>query len=105
MDLSEHSARQALTMTHCNTMANLSWSAKSGSEWSRNELFTYNIFIQSVPVNDFFPAGAEPSLDYLHSTLLTSLAGTCDPAFPPLGTDYLGYLDLAMAQPAQESAI
>lgn len=86
-------------------MANLVQSAKSGSDWSRNELFAYDISIQSLSPSEFFPNGAEPSLDHFHPALLTLPTGFYSPALPPNVINYLGYLDLATSQSAQDSTI
>ena len=51
-------------------MANIIRSAKSGNDWSTNELFGYNITIQTQSVVDFF--GHEPySIDHLDPDLFS----------------------------------
>jgi hypothetical protein len=72
-------------------MANLIRSAKSGSDWTDNELIAYNITVASISPSEFFPT-PEPSLDLI------------DPAISDVATEYLDYLDLA-ARATQENFI
>ena len=85
-------------------MANALRSAKSGSDWSRNELLAYNITISSVTPNQFFHHGADPSLDHLDPAILNASPGSDDPSLSEVVAEYLGYLDLATTA-TQESAI
>ena len=85
-------------------MANALRSAKSGSDWSRNELLAYNITISSVTLNQFFHHGADPSLDHLDPAILNVSPGSEDPSLSEAVAEYLGYLDLATTA-TQESAI
>jgi hypothetical protein len=85
-------------------MANLTRSAKSGSDWSINELLAYRITIKSLSPDQFFRSGADPSLDHLDPALLTAPPGTSDPQLSENTTQYLGYLDLATVA-TQESLI
>ncbi|TFK35027.1 hypothetical protein BDQ12DRAFT_655917 [Crucibulum laeve] len=80
-------------------MANLLRSAKSGSDWTRNEFFAYNITIVPVPPQQFFHSGADPSLDHLDSVILTASPGADDTSYSDVG-----YLDLATSA-TQESLI
>lgn len=79
-------------------------SAKSGSDWSKNELIAYNISVSPVPVEEFFSSVAEPSLDHLDPNILTAPAGADGPNLSDAVIAYLGYLDLA-ARVTQESSI
>ncbi|KXN85097.1 hypothetical protein AN958_11701 [Leucoagaricus sp. SymC.cos] len=49
--------------------------AKSGSDWSKNELIAYNISVSPVPAEEFFLSVAESSLDHLDPNILTAPAG------------------------------
>jgi hypothetical protein len=84
-------------------MANIIRSAKSGSDWTDNELIAYNIAISSIAPGEFFPV-PDPSLDHIDPAILNSPPGTLDPAISDLAAGYLGYLDLA-ARATQESFI
>lgn len=85
-------------------MANALRSANSGSDWSRNELLAYNIIISSVTSSQFFPHGADPSLDHLDPAILNASPGSEDPSLSDAVVGYLGYLYLATPA-TQESAI
>ena len=77
-------------------MANLSRFAKSGSDWSANELIAYNITILSIPPDEFFPT-PDPSLDHIDRDILNSPPGlNTNPAVSNAAATYLGYLDLAV---------
>jgi hypothetical protein len=76
-------------------MANLIRSAKSGNDWSINELLAYRITIKSLLPDQFFRSGADPSLDHLDPALLTAPPGASNPQLSENTTQYLGYLDLA----------
>ena len=85
-------------------MAHLIHSAKSGSDWSKNELLAYNIFTTPVMPDQFFLPTTDPPLDHLDPAILISPLGTDDPHLSNATTEYLGYLDLAMSA-TQESLI
>ena len=53
-------------------MAQLIRSAKYGSDWTSMELYAYNITITPTSPADFFQLAAEPSLDDLDPSILTS---------------------------------
>ena len=78
-------------------------SAKSGSEWSQNELIAYNISVSPVPAEKFFSAVAEPSLDHLDPNILTAPAGTEGANLSDAVIAYLGYLDVAVKATQQSS--
>ena len=84
-------------------MANLIRSAKSSSDWTDNELITYNITITSISPSKFFPM-PDLSLDLIDPAILDSPAGATDPAISNVAAEYLGYLDLA-ARATQENFI
>ena len=86
-------------------MANLIRSAKSGSDWSTNELLAYNITVQRQDVVNFF--GHElGSIDHLDSNLFSSADPTIAVDFSKVTYRFLAYLDLASrANAGQESAI
>jgi hypothetical protein len=74
-------------------MANIIYSAKPASKWSKNELSAYNITIQTQSVIDFF--GHElRSIDHLDPNLLFSIQSN-PPTRPPNGTsvDTLSFLN------------
>jgi hypothetical protein len=75
-------------------MANLIRSAKSGSEWSTNELLAYNIRVQQEDVVDFF--GRElGSIDHLDPNLLSSVDPSIASGFSKETYRFLAYLHLA----------
>ena len=81
---SSHLRRTPLRATSRSTMANITRSAKPGSQWSTNELSAYNITVRRQSVVDFF--GHElPSIDHLDPNLLSSIQFNI-PAPPPTGT-------------------
>jgi hypothetical protein len=84
-------------------MANLIRSAKSGNDWTDNELIAYNITIASISPSEFFPT-PDPSLDLIDPAILNSPAGATYPAISDVATEYLGYLNLA-ARATQENFI
>lgn len=84
-------------------MANLIRSAKSGSSWTENELMAYNITIQSLPPDKFFPT-PDPSLDHIDPAILNSPPRNTNPALSDATVKYLDYLRLAV-RPTQESLI
>ena len=80
-------------------------SAKSGDDWSKNELIAYNISISPVPAEEFFSSVAEPSLDHLDPNILTAPIGESKSAnLSNAVIKYLSYLDLAV-KATQESFI
>lgn len=85
-------------------MANAIRSAKSGSDSNSGDLLAYNITIAPVSPSQFFPYGADPSLDHLDLAILNFSPDSDDPNFSDAITDYLGYLDLA-TKATQECAI
>jgi len=86
-------------------MANLIRSAKSGSDWSTNELLAYNIAVQRQDVVNFFGHELGP-IDHLDSNLLSSADPTTASDFSKETYRFLIYLDLASrANAGQESAI
>jgi hypothetical protein len=78
-------------------------SAKSGSDWSPNELRAYNITVQQQDLASFF--GHElGSIDHLNPYFLSSSDPTID--FSKETYRFLAYLDLALhANAEQESAL
>ena len=84
-------------------MTNLIRSAKSGSDWTDNELMAYNIAVTSISPDKFFPT-PEPSLSLIDPAILNSPAGATDPTISDVATEYPGYLDLA-ARATQENFI
>ncbi|KAH9970008.1 hypothetical protein BGW80DRAFT_623521 [Lactifluus volemus] len=83
-------------------MANLIRSAKSGSDWTYNDLVTYNITVVTQSPQDFFRTNTEPSLGGLDPSLINS---TVDADNVGDSTSrYLTYLDLA-TKATQESWI
>ena len=75
-------------------MANLIRSAKSGNDWSTNELPAYNIAVQHQDVLNFF--GHElGSIDHLDSNLLSSADPTIAVDFSQESYRFLAHLDLA----------
>lgn len=92
--------------TSCSfVMAHLIRSAKSGSDWSKNELPSYNITVQCQDIINFF--GHElGSINYLDSNLLCSADPTIAIDLSKETYCFLTYLDLALcANSGQESAI
>ncbi|KAJ7777153.1 hypothetical protein B0H16DRAFT_1504502 [Mycena metata] len=85
-------------------MANLSRSAKSGSDWSVNELLAYHISVKPIQPDMFSGTlVANPSLADLDPKILTA-ADPDDPDLSDSTARYLGYLDLA-SNATQESLI
>jgi hypothetical protein len=87
-------------------MANLIRSAKSGSDWTTNDLLAYNIRVSSQSPDEFYgqPLPTVASLSSLDPNLLSGTLGTqglSDETYR-----LLQYLDLASrANSGQESAI
>lgn len=75
-------------------MANLIRSAKSGSDWSNNDLKSYNITISSLTPNEFFPT-SDLSLNHIDPAILNSRPDDASPALSDSAAQYLGYLDFA----------
>jgi len=84
-------------------MANVIRSAKSGSDWTANELIAYNITISSLLPTEFFST-PDPSLDGIDPAILTSPSDDDNPTLSDVAAEYLGYLNLA-ARATQESFI
>jgi len=84
-------------------MANVIRSAKSGSDWSANELIAYNITVSSLPPTEFFST-PDPSLDGIDPAILNSPSHDENPTFSDVAAKYLGYLNLAV-RATQESFI
>ncbi|KAF8067567.1 hypothetical protein FPV67DRAFT_1141351 [Lyophyllum atratum] len=85
-------------------MANAIRSAKSASDWNASDLLAYNITISSIPPDEFFRQGADPSLDHIDPAILNSSPDSDDPNISDAVADYLGYLYLA-TKATQESDI
>jgi len=87
-------------------MANLIRSAKSGSDWTTNDLLAYNISVSSQSPNNFYGQPL-PTVESLSSLDPNLLSGTLDTQGLSDGTyRLLQYLDLASrANSGQESAI
>jgi len=84
-------------------MAELLRSAKSGSDWTRNELMAYNIrIVPQTPERFFGSAAAGVSLAELDPLIITGSTDT--PNLSDTTLRYLTYLDLA-THASQESVI
>jgi hypothetical protein len=83
-------------------MAEVIRSAKSGSDWTRNELFAYNIKIVPQTPEQFFGVAAAVSLAGLDPLIITGSTDTANLSDTSLR--YLTYLDLA-AHASQETLI
>lgn len=82
-------------------------SAKSGSDWTENELLAYNITVDAVPAAQFFgfDPGATP-LDVVDAAFVTHVLGQDTNQLTRETRRLLGYLKLAYtANTGQESAI
>jgi hypothetical protein len=89
------------------SMSTVIRSAKSGSAWSQNELYAYNISVELISDNNFFlPAVTmdAPLEDLLDPDVLSSPPGADGPHLSNATVEYLGYLDLATIA-TQESFI
>lgn len=53
-------------------MVNFVSSARSGSDWSRNELLAYRITVAPIQPQEFFPHEADPPLKGLDPTLINT---------------------------------
>jgi hypothetical protein len=86
-------------------MASIVRSAKSGSDWSTNELRAYNIVVQCQDARNFF--GGEPgSIDHLDPNLLSSDDPSTATHLSKETYRFLAYLDLASrSNSGQECAI
>lgn len=73
-------------------MANLTRSAKPGSDWTRYELTAYNITIVPIPPDQFFPT-PDPPLDVIDPAILDS--SESDRPSSEISARYLKYLYLA----------
>jgi hypothetical protein len=86
-------------------MANIIRSAKSGSDWSANELLAYNISVRVENVVEFFGRELGP-INHLDSNLLSTADPSTATNFSKETYRFLSYLDLASrANSGQESAI
>jgi len=83
-------------------MAEIIRSAKSGSEWTTNELIAYNIKIVPQPPEQFFGTAAQVSLASLDPLIITGSTDTANLSDATLR--YLTYLDLA-TKGSQETLI
>ena len=84
-------------------MANIIRSARSGSDWSRNELLAYRITVASVQPQEFFGQEADPPLTGLDPALITSPLDLYDTNMSRDTSRFLEYLDLA-TNSGQETA-
>ena len=85
-------------------MARFIRSARSGSDWGRNELLAYNITVAPIPPQDFFREEADPPLTGLDPALINSPLDLDDSHLSDDTYRFLGYLDLA-TNTSQETAI
>ena len=83
-------------LSDLNSIMNFMRTARSGSDWSKNELMAYHVSVSPVPAEQFFAPVAEPSLQHLDSNILNSPAGAEDAYLSDAVIAYLGYLDLAV---------
>ena len=83
-------------------MANLIRSAKSGSDWGRNELLSYHITVTPISPQEFFRQGADPSLTGLDPALINSPLDDTNVSDDTYR--FLTYLDLT-TNAGQETAI
>ncbi|KJA18688.1 hypothetical protein HYPSUDRAFT_69748 [Hypholoma sublateritium FD-334 SS-4] len=82
--------------TDINVTAQLIRSAKSGSDWTYNELHACDISITPTSPANFPQVGADSSLDHPVPSILTSLATDADdPNLSEAASEYLGCLHLA----------
>jgi hypothetical protein len=85
-------------------MANLIRSAKSGNDWTQNELRAYNILVVELPLTEFFNQNQLPPVP----PTLRQFCETTDRALAPDDDTYklLHYLDLAQnPKVGQEAAV
>jgi hypothetical protein len=85
-------------------MANLIRSAKSGSDWGRNELLAYHITVDPIPPQEFFRQEADPPLTGLDPALLNSPLDLDDANMSDDTYRFLAYLDFA-TNTSQETAV
>lgn len=64
-----------------------------GNDWGRNELLSYHITVDSIPPQEFFRQGANPSLTGLDPALMHSPLGSTNVSDDTYR--FLSYLDLA----------
>jgi len=76
-------------------MAELNRTAKSGREWSINELLAYRIVLKSISPIRFF-SSPNPSLDHLDPALLTAAPGTWGAQLSNQTLNFLFSLDFAI---------
>jgi hypothetical protein len=74
-------------------MANIIRSAKSGSDWTTNELFAYNITVTAQSPQEFFRRNDEPPLVGVDPSFVDSAVDADN--VPDDTFQYLTYLDLA----------
>jgi len=75
-------------------MASLIRSAKSGNDWTDDDLTAYNITILSLNSDEFFLA-PDPPLDHINPAILNSPLCDKNPTMSDAAAGYLGYLGLA----------
>lgn len=81
-------------------------SAKSASDWTKNELLAYNIQVSSQEAPQFFGREQLGPIDDLDVNLLSTIDPTLAPDFTKETYRFLAYLDLAShSHVGQESAI
>jgi hypothetical protein len=83
-------------------MANIIRSAKSGTDWGANELMAYNITVNAIPPQEFFPQGANVPSTGLDPALITAALDADDVSDDTYR--FLTYLDLA-TNAGKETAI
>ena len=76
-------------------MAELNRTAKSGSEWTINELLAYRIIFKSISPIQFF-SSPNPSLDHLDPAVLEAAPGTIDAQMSKQTVIFLSSLDFAI---------
>jgi hypothetical protein len=85
-------------------MANLIRTSKSGSSWTRNDLLSYNIFVENIGEEKFFDMKVgDTSLSIDDDIVNFDLSDNRDD-LPKKSRKLLGYLDIA-AKSTEESAV
>jgi hypothetical protein len=79
-------------------------SARSGSDWGRNELLAYHITIAPIPPQEFFRQEADPPLTGLDPALINSPLDLDDTNVSNNTYHFLAYLDLA-THTSQETGV
>jgi hypothetical protein len=77
-------------------MAELNRTAKSGSEWTIDELLAYRIIFKSISPIQFF-SSPNPSLEHLDPAVLKAAPGTIDAQLSKQTIKFLSSLDFAIA--------